>query len=276
MTKFNKLFPYVLVMLLAGTLSLAQESKVDKVTVPFSDPSHPGLLKVDVYKGAITIKGYNGKEVVVEARVRGKMISEKKEASREAKGMKLIQVATTGLEIEEENNVMAIDVESQSQTVDLTIQVPYSTSLELDSYTNGDIIVENVKGEIEVEKYKGELKLTDISGSVVAHTYSGNIVVTFTKVDPEKPMAFTNYSGDIDVTFPSDFLANVKMKSNSGDIYSDFDISIKPRPPKVEKPEKRGGKYLVSFDYIYGTINGGGPEFHFKTYQGNIYIRKAK
>jgi len=276
MIKINKLFPYVLIMLLAGTASFAQESKIDKVTVPFSDPSRPGLVRVDVYKGAITIKGYNGKEVIVEALVRGKIISEKKEVREKAKGMKLIQIASTGLEIEEENNVMDIDVEAQKYTVDLSIQVPYSTSLELESYSDGDIIVENVKGEIEVEKYRGEIKLSDISGSVVAQTYSGNIVVTFSKVDPGKLMSFTNYHGDLDVTFPANTRASVKMKSNQGDIYSDFDISISPSPPKVETPEKKGETYRVSFDYIYGTINGGGPEFHFKTYKGDIYIRKAK
>jgi len=276
MIKFKRLFPCVIALLLAGTLSFAQESKVERVTVPFSDPSQPGLVKVVVYKGAITVKGYNGKEVVVEARVRGKMISEKKEVSEKAKGMKLIQAATTGLEIEEENNVVEIDVESRRQTVDLTVQVPYSTSLEIEGYTNGDIMVENVKGQIEVGKYKGELKLSDISGAVLADTYSGNIVVIFTKVDPGKPMAFTNHTGDIDVTFPPDIRATVKMKSNQGDIYSDFDISIKPSPQKVEKPEKKGGKYRVSFDHIYGTINGGGPEYHFKTYNGDIFIRKAK
>ncbi len=274
--KLKRLFPYVMLILLAGTLSFAQESKVDRATVPFSDPSRPGFVKVDVYKGAITVKGYNGKEVVVEARVRGKMISEKKEETAKAKGMRLIQAATTGLEIEEENNVISIDVESQKQAVDLTIQVPYATSLEIDSYTNGDINIENVKGEIEVEKYDGELNLSAISGSVVAHTYSGNIVVTFTKVDPGKPMSFSNYSGDIDVTFPADIKATVKMKSNQGDIYSDFDISLKPSPQKVEKPREKRGKYRVSFDYLYGTINGGGPEYHFKTYNGDIFIRKAK
>jgi len=276
MIKLKKLFSYLMILLLAGILSFAQESKVDRVTVPFSEPSQPGLVKVDVYKGAVTVKGYNGKEVVVEARARGKMISGKREVSSKAKGMKLVQVASTGLEIEEEDNVMRIDVESQRQAVDLTIQVPYSTSLEIDSYTNGDIIVENVKGDVEVEKYKGELKLSGISGSVVAHTYSGNIVVTFTKVDPGKPMSFTNYSGDIDVTFPANIRATVKMKSNQGDIYSDFDISIKPSSQKVEKPKEKGGKHRISFDYIYGIINGGGPEYLFKTYQGDIFIRKAK
>ena len=104
MMKLKRLFPYVMLILLAGILSFAQESKADRATVPFSDPSRPGLVKVGVYNGAVTVKGYNGKEVVVEARVWGKMISEKKEVTIKAKGMKLIQVATTGLEIEEENN----------------------------------------------------------------------------------------------------------------------------------------------------------------------------
>ena len=89
-------------------------------------------------------------------------------------------------------------------------------------------------------------------------------------------MSFTNYRGDIDVTFPGATRATVKMKSNQGDIYSDFDISIKPSPQKVDKSKEKGGRYRVSFDYIYGTINGGGPEYLFKTYQGDIFIRKAK
>jgi len=275
MVKFNKYFPYVLALLLAGTLSSAQESKVDKVTIPFSDPSRPGLVKVDVYRGAITIRGYNGKEVIVEARVREKMISARREESEKGKGMKLIQIVSTGLEIEEEDNVIEVDIESQRQTVELTIQVPHATSLELENY-KGDIIVENVKGEIEAEIYDGDIRLTNISGSAIVNTYSGNITVTFSKVEPGKPMAFTNYSGDIDVTFPSDVRATVKMKSNYGDIYSDFNITIQPRTPKVEKPEKKGGTYRVSFDEFYGAINGGGPEFHFKTYKGNIFIRKAK
>ena len=177
--------------LFAGTLCYGQE-KVDRVTVPFTNPSKPGLVKAHTQNGGITITGYNGKEVIIEARLRGKVLTEKKKISEKAKGMRLIQSSATGLSVVEEDNVMRINVESYKKTVDLTIQVPFSTSLKLHGYKNGDITVDKVNGEIEVEHYKGELKLTDVSGAVVAHAYSGNITVTFVKVDAEKPMSFSN------------------------------------------------------------------------------------
>ena len=48
------------------------------------------------------------------------------------------------------------------------------------------------------------------------------------------------------------------------------------RQPVVEEG-RSGGKYRVRIDKtMYGLINGGGPEILFQTFNGNIYIRKAK
>jgi hypothetical protein len=60
-----------------GTMALAQEGKVDRATVPFSDPSVPGTVKVSLFRGGITVTGYSGREVTVEARVRGSMLQER-------------------------------------------------------------------------------------------------------------------------------------------------------------------------------------------------------
>ncbi len=298
MKKLSKYFVCTILLLFAGAVVYTQESTVDRATVPFSDPSKPGLVKVDVHNGGITIKGYEGKEVVVEAKPRGKTLQSTEtklarrladrirerfpQREREAKkqrsteGMRKISApGGTGLDIEEEDNVMEIDVSSLRQTVDLTIQVPYSTSLELNAHNNGDITVENVSGEIEIDHHNGSLRLTGISGTVVANTWNGEIVVGFTSIDPEKPMSFSNWNGDIDVTFPANLKANVKMKSDRGEIYSDFDIQLDTAPQKKEV--KKEGKYQISFEkYIIGSINGGGPEYYFKTYNGDILIRKAK
>lgn len=277
MNKISKNLACFTLLLLAGTLVLAQEARVDRATVPFSNPSKPGLVEAHVHNGSITVRGYEGKEVIVEARLREKLLTKKK-APEKAKGMRLIQVAVTGLAIEERNNKMEIGVSSIKNTVDLEIQVPYSTSLELSGHDKGDITVEKISGDIEVNRHNGALRLTDISGSTVAHTFRGEILVTFLKVDPEKPMSFSTYQGDIDVTFPPNTKADVKMISSQGDIYSDFEVSMKRIPQKVEdKPQEKGERYRISFDrYIYGSINGGGPEFHFKTYHGDIFIRKGK
>ncbi len=301
------LFPAIVTLFLfSWIMAFSQEKPSDKATVPFSNPSKPGRIEASVHNGSIIVKGYEGKEVIVEARAREKKLSEadanvgpivaekvamaikatgaktvpeeKKKASEKAAGMHLIQSVTTGLTVEEENNLVEINVESFKRAVDLTIQVPSSSSLELSTFNNGDIVVENVNGEIEVNNHNGSLKLSGVSGVVVASTFNGEVTVNFTKVAPDKPMSFSTWNGDIDVTFPADIKANVKMKSERGDIYSDYEIKITATPPSaVEDKRKEGGKYRISIgEYTSGTINGGGPEFQFNTFNGNIFIRKAK
>jgi hypothetical protein len=51
---------------LLGALAQAQ----DKVNVPLDDPSRPATVKIGQVSGSITVKGYEGKEVVVEAHAR--------------------------------------------------------------------------------------------------------------------------------------------------------------------------------------------------------------
>lgn len=185
--------------------------------------------------------------------------------------------ATTGLEVEEENNTVSIGAHSMKNAVDLTIQVPFSTSLKLDTNLQGDIVVEKVGGEIEVKNMNGSNTLTDVSGIVIAETMNGDVTVSLNKVTPDKPMSFSSMNGDIDVTFPADLKANVKMKTERGDIFSDFDVVLKPGLQKVEEGQKEKGKFHISFDKsIFGSINGGGPDVQFNTFNGNIYIRKKK
>ncbi len=294
----------LMVLGFVAILAFAQEQRTDRVVVPLSNPAKPARIEAELMRGSITVKGYEGKDVIVEAKVREKSLSGKsaqqeaeeaeeeseekeaviagkavqKKSAEKAAGMKRISgAATTGLEVEEEDNVVSIQTGAWKNAVDLTIQVPYSADLKLGSNNEGDITVENVSGEIEVNNLNGSNHLKNVSGTVIADTLNGEVNVVLTKVTPDKPMSFSTMNGDIDVTFPADFKANVKMKSERGDVYSDFDIVLKPGLPKVEEGKKEGGKFRVNFEKsIFGTINGGGPEFKFNTFNGDIYIRKKK
>ena len=289
----------LMILGLVAVLGFAQEQRADRVVVPLSNPLKPALIEASVMRGSITVKGTEGKEVIVEAKIREKSLTKKEDEDSEemaneaaeeigekdqkrteekATGMKLISgAATTGLEVEEENNVVSINADSWKNAVDLTIQVPFASSLKLESNNDGDIVVENVSGEIEVNNLNGSNTLKNVSGIVVAETLNGDVTVSLNKVTPEKPMSFSSMNGDIDVTFPADLKANVKMKTERGDIYSDFDVVLKPGLQKVEEGRKEKGKFHISFDKsIFGSINGGGPEFQFNTFNGNIYIRKKK
>src|SRR6266566_4178667 len=249
-----------------------ESSGPDHFAVPLSDPSRPARVEASLVNGGITVKGYDGKEVVVEARARNR------ESARSNSNMKRIVVSSTGLSVEEENNQVRINTDSYMRPIDLTISVPVHSSLKLSAVNDGNIVVTGVDGELDVNDVNGSVTLNNVAGSAVAHALNGRLLVTFTRVNPQKPMAFSSLNGDIDVTFPADLKANLSLKSDRGEIFSDFDVQVQASAPQqiVEDGRGHGGKYLVKIDKaVHATINGGGPELQFTNFNGGIYIRKA-
>lgn len=255
------------------------QSGGDKISVNLSDPARPAFVKAGMVNGGITVKAYDGKEVIVEAHERNRERSGGSDLSTSnEKGPHRITIATTGLTVEEENNEVRVSTDSYARAIDLTIMVPTHTSLKLRAVNDGDITVTGVDGEIDVDDVNGAVTLNNISGSAVAHALNEHVHVTFVKVNPQKPMAFSSLNGDIDVTFPADVKANVSIRSDRGDVFSDFDVQLQATAPKqeVEDGRQHGGKYRVKIDKtVRGTINGGGPEYQFTNFNGQIYIRKV-
>jgi hypothetical protein len=363
----------VLALLAAGTCGwaiaqAAKEPAPERAVVPLSNPAKPAKVEVSVMRGSITVKAYDGKEVIVEARVREKALDvenmafyysdryapgamaktpvppapagtpapaptpapaakssgeaevrahteaelaardlaeqerlakriereyahaeayavsmqddKKAQAEKEKKtaGMKRLSGSSSGLEVEEAENVVTISAQSWKAATDLVIQVPRATSLEIRSSMDGAVVVEGVTGEIDVNNINGPVTVTNVSGSTLVHTVNGDITVVLSRVAADKPMSFSTMQGDIDITLPPDVKAVFKMKSEQGEIYSDFDISMARITPKAQVGEKtESGKYRIAFDKsLFGVVNGGGQEIGFNTFGGNIYIRKKK
>ncbi|MEO8025084.1 MAG: DUF4097 family beta strand repeat-containing protein [Bryobacteraceae bacterium] len=268
---------FVLAMIGAGLAAgLAQAQ--DAVKVPLRNPGQPVKLRVHLLHGSINVKGYDGKEVLVESKGRGRERERERDRERDrSDGLRRIDNTSGGLEITEDNNTVTIGG-SVFRASDVTVTVPFSTSLNLSTVNGGDIVVEHVAGEADVDNTNGNVTLTNVSGSVVAHALNGKLIVSFDKVTPGKAMSFSTLNGSIDVTLPPDTKANLKMKADNGDIYTDFEMQVGPnRPAVVEDGRDRGGKYRVKIDRaMYGSINGGGPEMTFTTLNGKIYIRKKK
>src|SRR5438128_8236396 len=49
----------------------AQDATPNRLTVTWSDPSRPGLLKVNLIDGGITVKTHPGSDVTIESKTRG-------------------------------------------------------------------------------------------------------------------------------------------------------------------------------------------------------------
>lgn len=88
-------------------------------------------------------------------------------------------------------------------------------------------------------------------------------------------MSFTTFNGDVDVTFPASLKGDLRIDAGRGDIYTDFDVTQQPVAPKVDRSSSRGGSRFEISGEVHASVGGGGPSIHFKTFNGDVYIRKS-
>ncbi|HEX5049597.1 MAG TPA: DUF4097 family beta strand repeat-containing protein, partial [Gammaproteobacteria bacterium] len=155
--------------------------------------------------------------------------------------------------------------------------VPRETSVHVKAIGgNGDLTVAGVNGEHELQNINGDITATDISGTVVATSNNGDIDVSMTSIAAGKALSFSSFNGDITVTLPANTKAELVVNSNQGEVWTDFDVTMQPQPPVVQN-QNGGGRYRVRMQReMHGTIGGGGPELRFKTFNGDITLRKRK
>jgi hypothetical protein len=278
----------------ASSSAQAATQTPQQVTVPLSDPSRPATLRVNLMWGGVTIRGSNRKDVLIEAqsaterRGRGVVYSDgggvivlgrgrSGRGDSDTTGLRRL-TQPGGFTIEENNNEIVLASGWNNRGVDFTIEMPARANLKLSTLNAGPIVVENIDGDIEVNNQNESITLTNVAGSVVANAHNGRLKVEMTRVSPDKPMAFTTFNGPVEVTLPSTLKANLRLRSDHGEILSDFDIQVRPvsasPSQNVRGPD---GRIRIEVNQsIQGTVNGGGPEFEFRSFNGNIIVRKGK
>lgn len=258
-----------LILILSSVRLNAQDS--GELIIPLSQPSSKGSLEVSIQRGSIQVIGTNRSDVLVKYI---SLESNNKKIETAKNGLKRISSGSIDLEASENNNQIEIDSDSWNKGVQLTIEVPKTFDLDLDTHNGGDIRVENIAGNVVLENHNGAITAKGISGSVSANTHNGKILVELNSVSADIPMSFITYNGSVDVTLPPSVKGSLKLKSSRGEIYSGFDVSLKKSEP-VKKTNNKSGEYKVYIDdWVRGDINGGGAEIVMKNYNGDIYIRK--
>ncbi len=241
---------------------VAQEEAGNRQSVALRDPARPALVKVNVMNGSIHVRGYEGPNLIVESRpVNGS-------PKQAVPGL----ATATGLKVEEEDNVVSVSSGPVAGALDLYLQVPAKSSLKLACVQSGEIVVDKVEGEIEASGINGSVRLLGVCGVVVANTLNGQVKVTFERVTPDKPMSFSTLNGDVDVTLPPDTKANLNLETLNGRIESDFEIQQEGRAGQTGKAETTS--VWTTEKVRSGMINGGGPEYRLKAFNGTIHIRK--
>jgi hypothetical protein len=252
----------------------ATQQAADQVTVPLTDPSRPALIDVSLVAGSITVRGTNRRDVSVTARSEAERPRRRYDAN--AEGLRRIP-QSAGFRISEEANRVKVNSDNHNRSLSFEIEVPLRSNLKLSTVNDGEILVENVDGDHEISNTNGGIALNNLAGAVTARTTNGNVKATLTRITEQRAMAFTSLNGTVDVTLPPATKANLRMRSNNGDVYSDFDMQLASSTPSVEESRSSNGRYRINRNRaIVGTINGGGPEFELRTFNSNVYVRKGR
>lgn len=240
-------FGRVIILILAvfGESAWSQDVGVARASRTFDDATRSGRVTVARLYGDIIVEGYSGREVRVEARAR--------EAGdpRSADG-----TSALGLRIEGSGNDLRVYV--ANRLIDLRIRVPRQTSLVLSTVEAGEIRVTNIVGDVEASNINGSITLLSIDGVAVLDTINGDISASFTRVAPDRPMAFSSMNGTLSISLPSSASVDLYLETENGEIHSDFSL----RPTSRSSLGRRGrwmkvngGGARISLTSVYGDLN---------------------
>lgn len=245
-----------------------------ELLVPFSSPNEPKTLDIQLFHGDIKVMGTERADVLIKYIIEEKENDHPRHTDEKNQGMKKIGGGNFEFEIGERNNEVSVRSQNFMNMIRLEIEVPRDISINISKQLGENVWVEDISGAINIENNIGSVTLKKVRGIVNASSSAGEILVEFDEIDPDQSMTFNTVTGNIDLTIPSQHKANLKMRTQWGDIYSDLSVETKQEKANVtEKKDPSNGMTLVSNNWTHATLNGGGPLMTVKTQMGSIYLR---
>ncbi|MGH7590671.1 MAG: DUF4097 family beta strand repeat-containing protein [Gemmatimonadales bacterium] len=140
---------------------------------------------------------------------------------------------------------------------DVTATAVHGSDFSFDT-GSGDVKVDGaVADALSVDTGSGTVTISGLaSGRVKVDTGSGNVILGYTTSPTD--IDIDAGSGDVRITSPAGLNAKVDFETSSGDISSDFPVTLTSHER----------------DELHGTIGTGGGRLHVETGSGDIALRK--
>ncbi|NNE04329.1 MAG: hypothetical protein HKO64_06990 [Xanthomonadales bacterium] len=266
-------YRFIFALLTASALlcaPLAAQAEPQLITIPLSRPGEPVKLEIEILSAHIEVIGEDRQDAAFEVSV---VKGERKIIT--PSGTQSLGTGAYSLDIEEEDNTIDVDSDWRAEKVHIVARVPRRADLTLKTTNNGVILVNNIEGQLWLENTNGPITATHISGSVIADSVNQDINVEFDSVDGSEAMSFSSINGDLTIGWPANAGAELHIDSAEGEIYSDFEVTVKPSKPVITRENNRGGVEVRVDSVIVADVNGGGQVVRLKTLNGDIQINKS-
>jgi DUF4097 and DUF4098 domain-containing protein YvlB len=171
------------------------------------------------------------------------------------------------------------EVSVTAQSGDIVID-DVNGRLEVRSWS-GEVTASNITGNVDISTQSGDLKLTDVRGDIEVSNTSGDItlrgvtaklvrakttsgdVIYDGIVDASGRYEFTSHSGDVELHVPRDASAQLTVSTWSGEIESDFPMTLKPGDHSI------GSSTSKQFTF---AIGGGNARISAETFSGDVTV----
>jgi DUF4097 and DUF4098 domain-containing protein YvlB len=181
-----------------------------------------------------------------------------------------ISISGTGGEVEANTTSGDITVENATEDVEI-------------GTVSGTVFVRRVSGRVEAGSVSGDIDVEDITGDFESNSVSGDITVRAGKlrsfrasttsgdlsyvgtIDASGDYRLNTHSGEVMLTLPANGSAALTLETWSGNISSDFPLTLQPS-------ENMGGHRNRRMQFNIGT---GGARISAETFSGDITIRRA-
>ncbi len=272
-----------------------QQTEVIKKDIALSQDASSTHLVLNNIFGDVTIEGYNGNSIILEAK---KTISGSSQNIID-KGMEEIK-----LEVIDKGDVIGILMSgpcSKSPALisrenllegwnqwdnnckwnprydyefNFTLKVPKAINLKAGTVNNGEVKATNLSGKLKISNVNGGIVAEKISGSINATTVNGDVTIRFLN-EPKDDCKFYTLNGDINAYFPKGLDAYVGFKTFQGDFFTNLD-DIEVTAPQVSKTKankEKGVSFKLDTSQRMKAGNGG-VNLKFETFNGNAYLRE--
>ena len=130
---------------------------------------------------------------------------------------------------------------------------------------SGDLRAETVSGNVEANSVSGTIRLSNIqSRDVRTETVSGDIIY-IGSIEPTGRYGFESHSGSLRLTIPRNAGASFSVDTFSGDISTDFQVTVPPTPQGRHRDER----------HMEFTIGDGRARVTASTFSGRIVVNNA-
>ena len=224
-------------------------------------------VSVKNVSGDVIVKGYDGEAIVVtgikEGRDRDQIsIEDNSDGSRVEVKVHYPERCNCNASVRFEVKVprmISLDYDSFS-SVSGNVDVSEAVGTLRAKSVSGNVSVREVSGTINATSVSGNVTVGEASGAVSAKSTSGSVKVDLLRLEGANTnrLEFGSVSGDVEVKMPGSLGAEVEMTTLSGNLETDFPITIEKRefgPGRSARGRVGDGARALKLSSVSGNVS---------------------